>query len=530
MPEHQPTSRRTRPRTPLATVRGVLVCLALVVFSHTSAVAQAPARDPHAAPMNVLLIIADDLGWADVSPNNPQSFYETPALQRLAATGANLPNAYATSPVCSPSRVSLMTGRYPARTATTEWFDTRPHRSENFLTAENVDHLPPAEVTIAETLHARGYRTMYCGKWHLGHEPDHQPDRRGFEVSIAASGAGSPGPGGYFAPYADALPGLANAPEGEHLPARLTDEAIAFIARDDPRPFFVTLSYYSVHTPLQGRPDLVQKYEARRDQLAHDDAQRFADEEQAWDRVRDREPTRKARRVQDHAVYAAMVEAMDEHIGRLLDALDTAGLAGNTLIIFTSDNGGLSTAEGSPTSNLPLRGGKGWIYEGGLRVPLLIRWPGVTTPGTTCPTRAIGTDVFASIVDAAGLDIAAHAAHTDGHSLRPALTATEALPREPLFWHYPHYANQGGFPAAAVRFDRWKLVQRLEDGRVHLYDLARDPGETSDVAAAHPAIAADLHNRLLTWQANTGARFLRAKPDAPSTPWRPVFAEPTPPQ
>ncbi len=481
------------------------------------AVAISPIARASTAP-NVLLIIADDYGWADVGANNPESFYNTPALDALAASGANFVHGYAASPVCSPTRASIMTGLYPSRGHMTEWFSAGPARSMRFLSADRASALPNQALTIAEHLRAAGYQTFFAGKWHLGDAGRHLPTFQGFDVNIAGSGKGNPGHDGFFAPYQPFI-GL-DAPDGEHLPARLTDETIRYLeARDADRPFLAVLSYYSVHTPLQGRDDLVRKYEARRDALGLTDEQRFGDEEQVWP---DRGATRPVRVRQDHAVYGAMVEAMDEHIGRLLGAIDQLGLREDTVVIFVSDNGGLSTAEGSPTANTPLRGGKGWLYEGGVRVPFIARWPGVLDNGARIEAPAITNDILPTLLDAAGLT----RPHTDGVSLRE--LASAAPNTRPLFFHYPHYGNQGGFPGGAMIDWPWKLIQRYEDGRAHLYNLDADVGERTDLAETMPSRVAEMRAALESWLATQDARFLSARPGDPE-PWRPAYlASPSP--
>lgn len=463
-------------------------------------------------PANVLLIIVDDLGWADVSPNHPRTFYETPALAAFAASATNYTRAYSASPVCSPSRVSLMTGVNPAADAATEWFSDRSGRSERFYSADRINYLPNHRRTIAEVLKDAGYQTFFAGKWHLGDEPRHRPEARGFDVNISGSGVGGPGKGGYFAPYDPAL-GL-EGPEGEHLPERLTSDTIAWLrGRDPTRPFLAVLSHYSVHAPLEGRPDLVEKYTARSEALGHAEEDRFVEVEQVWP-----VPALRRERVkQDHAVYAAMVEAMDEQVGRLLAAIDDLGVAERTVVIFVSDNGGLSTAEGSPTANTPLRGGKGWLYEGGIRVPLMVRWPGVSRPGAVVETPVHGNDVFATMIDAAGLDDV-DSLSGDGTSLRDVMACT--TPTRPLLFHYPHYSNQGGFPGGAIVRGADKFVLRYEDGRGELYDLASDPSESHDLSAERPELAGALRVELLAWLREQRARLLQPR-TADDRPWRP---------
>lgn len=471
-----------------------------------------------ARPMNIVLIIADDFGWTDIGANNPGCFYETPGLDALASSGVNFTRGYAAAPVCSPTRFSIMSGVNPAVDAATEWFGEGPARSERFLSADRINHLPTARPTIAEYLRAAGYETFFAGKWHLGGDARHLPQNRGFDVNIAGCDKGNPGwQGGYFAPYADFI-GL-DAPDGEHLPARLTDETIGWMnSRDGSRPFLAVLSYYSVHTPLQGREDLVNKYRDRRAALGLDDADRFADEEQIWPG----DTPRKVRIEQDHAVYAAMVEAMDEQIGRLVDAIDKAGLGDDTLIVFVSDNGGLSTSEGSPTANTPLRAGKGWLYEGGIRVPFMMRWPGITEPGAVVDEPVHTSDIVPTILEAAGVEtgsiVRLPASPLEGRSLRVAAGAAPA--ERPLFFHYPHYGNQGGFPGGAIIRGDMKYVLRYEDGVGRLYDLRSDPGETRDLAAGRPEAASAMRSELLGWLGEHHARFLTARSDGP-TPWHP---------
>jgi arylsulfatase A-like enzyme len=462
-------------------------------------------------PRNIVFFLVDDLGYMDVSPNNPETFYETPNIQRLAETGMRFTDGYAANPVCSPTRYSVMTGKYPTRAGVTNWFTGV--REGRFLGAPLNNRMPLEEVTLAEALKERGYATFFAGKWHLGPE-EYWPEHQGFDINKGGNERGGPyGGKRYFSPYGN--PRLEDGPPGEHLPDRLASETGSFIEAQQDKPFFAYLSFYSVHTPLMAPEDLVKKYEEKAKRLGLDRREQFAPEEQVWP-VDD---PRRVRTVQAHAVYAAMVESMDRAVGKVLDKLDELGLAENTAVFFMSDNGGLSTSEGSPTSNLPLRGGKGWLYEGGIREPFMIRCPGVTKGGETCSVPVISTDFYPTILELAGAPLRPDN-HQDGVSLAPLLRGEYSLDREALFWHYPHYSNQGGFPGGAVRMGDWKLIERFEDGRVHLYNLAEDIGEQDDVAQSHPDRVADLRGRLHRWYKETGAKFLRAKPTGPE-PWRP---------
>ena len=365
------------------------------------------------------------------------------------------------------------------------------------------------EVTLAEALREAGYHTTFLGKWHLGPTEDFWPKAQGFDINLGGYHQGSPR--SYFSPYKN--PKLSDGPKGEHLPERLADEATNIIEKFKDRPFLIYLSFHSVHIPLQARPELIEKYKKKSAKLPKQ--QEFVPEEQVWQT----ETPRETRVVQNNAKYAAMVESVDTAIGRVIDKLDELGLDKNTVVVFMSDNGGLSTSEGSPTSNLPLRGGKGWIYEGGIREPLLVKWPGVTPGGKTCDWPVISTDFYPTMLEIAGLPTRPEQ-HLDGVSLVPLLKGKKSLDRDAIFWHYPHYSNQGGFPGAAIRVGNYKLIERFEDGRVHLYDLGNDIGERDDLSEKMPEKVDQMRKRLHAWYSDVDAKFLRQKPGGP-IPWRP---------
>ena len=455
-------------------------------------------------PLNVVIFLADDLGQRDLGCYG-STFYETPHLDRLAREGARFTHAYAACPVCSPTRASLLTGQWPARTGITDYIGApnQPElwkRNTRSLPAPFADRLSLESPTLAKTLKAAGYATFFAGKWHLGPE-GWWPENQGFDVNMGGIDKGGPyGGKKYFSPYDN--PRLTDGPPGEHLPDRLASETAKFIEASKDRPFFAFYSFYDVHTPLMAREDLRKKYEAKRARLGLKDK---------WGREHERD----VRLTQDDAVYAAMVEAMDLAVGKVLAKLDELGLRENTLVIFTSDNGGLSTSEGWPTSNLPLRGGKGWMYEGGIREPLLVRWPGVVKPGSVMSTPISSPDFFPTLLEVAGTK-PLPGQSLDGMSLVPVLKGG-TLPERALFWHYPHYGNQGGAPAAAVRRGDWKLIEWLEDNRVELFNLAQDPGEKTDLAATEPQRVAQLRAELHAWQKQVGAKFPIANPNYDST-------------
>lgn len=463
-------------------------------------IAAASALTAAAGGPNVVFFLADDLGWRDLAAWG-STFYETPHADRLAREGMRFTAGYAACPVCSPTRASIQAGKYPARLATTDYFGAaQPDkwaRNTKLLPAPYEEQLPVGETTIAEAFKEGGYATFFAGKWHLGPE-GLWPENQGYDINKGGCKAGAPmPPGRYFSPYGN--PRLEDGPKGEHLPDRLASETVKFIESSKDRPFFAFVAFYSVHTPLMARPDLKAKYEEKAKALKADGP--------AWLP----EGSRMARQIQDHAVYAGMVEAMDQAIGKVLGALDRLGLAEKTVVCFMSDNGGLSTSEGSPTSNLPLRGGKGWLYEGGIREPFMIKWPGVVRPGGICEVPVVSTDFYPTLLEIAGLP-ARPQQHLDGMSLVPLLRGSGVPARDAIFWHYPHYGNQGGAPGGAIRAGDWKLIEWYEDGKHELFNVRDDIGEKRDLAAEHPDRVKDLAARLKAWREATGARMPSSNP------------------
>ncbi|MCS3613109.1 arylsulfatase A-like enzyme [Salinibacter ruber] len=474
------------------------------------------AEECSAQRPNVLIIVADDLGYADIGAYNDDSLYETPHVDSLARRGVMFADGYAANPVCSPSRYSLLTGRVPSRENHTDWFCG--NRTGRFRHAQYDCSMDTSRVTLGDAFQDAGYATRFGGKWHLGPDSIHWPKNQGFDINKGSWRGGSPvahGSGGYFSPYDNPRP--ADGLNGEYLPFRLADEVEQFIDTHRDDPFFALLSFYEVHNPRQSPDPLVQKYLWKRERLDLDAKSEFEPIEvgQPWEEGR----AQKARVVQGHPVYAAMVDALDHSGGQVLEALSERRLSENTVVVFVSDNGGLSTAEGHNTSNRPLRCGKGWVYEGGIRVPHVIYWPGVTYTGSTTDVPAIMTDLYPTLFDAAGLPKCPDE-HVDGTSLAPVLKGRSSLDRDALFWHYPHYSNQGGFPGGAVRSGPWKLVEDYRDGSVQLFNLERDPGGQQDVSVEHPERLDRLRTRLHDWYDRVDARFLRAKEDGPR-PWRP---------
>lgn len=496
--------------------RGSALAGALLLLAACGSPTSEPSPDP-AAPPNILLIVADDLGWTDLAVYG-STFYETPNLDALAADGIRFTSGYATCPVCSPSRSSIQTGRYPVRTGVTDWIkgrksDTGPTPNDRWIAADTDFELELPETTLAEVVDPLGYTTFFAGKWHLGEDSLYWPEQQGYDYNVGGWSKGAPQrqadgpPNGYFSPYGN--PRLPDGPVDEYLPDRLTDETIAFLSERGSEPFYINLSYYLVHNPLQAKPDRIAYYERKRAELGltkDTELNRTAD----WIPYATGGPGGYTERlVQGNPTYAAMVESLDANIGRLIDHLKAEGLYDNTLILFTSDNGGLSTSEGYPTANLPLRGGKGWMYEGGIRVPFLIKNVRGERAGTTNDTPVCGLDILPTITDLLGID--PPTPDIDGVSLQPLLRA-DSLAQRPIFWHYPHYSNQGGNPASAVRLGRYKLIHDLETGAYELYDLATDLGEANDLIDRRPELALQLKQLLTEWKTKNEARTLRPNP------------------
>lgn len=436
---------------------------------------------------NILFILADDLGWSDLGCFG-STFYDTPNLDGLAKEGLKFTQAYAACPVCSPTRSSILTGQYPARTQNTDFFGgPQPGKMKNsklpVLPAPYIEYLDAKHTTLAEALKAKDYATFFAGKWHLGGKGSY-PEDHGFDINMGGWHRGGPyGGKKYFSPYGN--PKLKDGPDGEHLPDRLATETVKFITANKDKPFLAYLSFYSVHTPLMGRNDLVEKYKKRK-QLLKKGKKSFG-----------KEPPRRVRLVQEHAVYAAMVEAMDQAVGKVLKSLKDNGIADNTLVIFFSDNGGLSTSEGSPTSNLPLRAGKGWLYEGGVREPMIVRWPGVTPADKECTQPIISTDFFPTILEAAGLP-ALPEQHVDGQSFVSFLkNPAQPAEKRTLFWHYPHWGNQGGTPGTVVRVGDWKLIHFYNPNKPdELYNISNDLGEQKNLIKREPERASQLKKQM----------------------------------
>ena len=460
---------------------------------------------------NIIFILLDDFGWKDLSCYG-SDFYETPNLDLLAADSMRFTDAYAACPVCSPTRASILSGKYPARLGLTNYIaaNNPGHRDRaRLVDAPYIPYLPLEEKSLASALRDNGYTTWHVGKWHAGDAPC-SPQNHGFDVNVAGCSRGHP-PKGYFSPWD--LPELENGPEGEYLTDRLTDEAIELIRGNAEKPFFLNLWYYTVHTPIQGKEELVRKYEHKARSMGLDKVKTF-EEGEVHPKSTDARWRIRRRLVQSDPEYAAMIECMDTNVGRLLKAVEEKGELDNTIIIFTSDNGGLATTEGSPTCNAPLSEGKGWMYEGGTREPLLIRWPGVTEPNSVCRVPVTSTDFYPTVLEMVGAD-ARPEQHCDGVSLVPLLKGEGDLEREDIFWHYPHYGNQGGTPGSSIRSGKWKLIEFYEDGRLELYNLQDDIGETHDLAGKRPELVRDLHERLQRWREQMEAIAPLPNPDWP---------------
>ena len=454
-----------------------------------------------AKPLNFVLILVDDLGWMDLACQGSQ-YFETPNLDRLAAEGMRFTDAYAACAVCSPTRAAVQTGRYPGRLGVTDWIRSRfqggriPADKKNpsgftggknrkLLVPRNALWMESGEITIAEMLKPAGYVSCHIGKWHLGAD-DWYPQKQGYDINHGGCDYGqSPN---YFDPFNQprhrhamiraGIPHLPGRKKGQYLSDREAEEAVAFIEKHKDQPFFLNMDNYAVHTPIQAKPSVTAKYEA------------------------------KPKTAQKNARYAAMVESVDDCAGHIMDALRKHGIANRTVIIFTSDNGGLL----GPTNNAPLRSGKGYAYEGGIRVPLIIKWPGIVRPGTTSAEPVTSVDYLPTIAEAAGVPLPRNR-EIDGSSLVNLLQSggRESLNREAIYWHFPHYRHAPG-PYSIIRKGPWKLI-KFHEGRMELFNLVDDLGEKKNLATEMPEKVKSLDSQLMKHLKSIGAKIPRLNPE-----------------
>ncbi len=446
------------------------------------------------AKRNFVFFLVDDLGRTDLGYTG-STFYETPNIDKLAASGMVFDQGYAACQVCSPSRASIMTGKATPRHDITQWIGSKYgmewDRDDPVLPVDYTFNLPAEDTTIAEAFKKGGYTTFFAGKWHLGDEGS-WPEDHGFMINKGGWTPGSP-KGGYFAPWIN--PRLENGPDGESLTLRLANETASFIDQHQDEPFLAFLSFYTVHGPIQTTEELCNKYRDKAQVMGlTDNNQRF--------KMSRRLPVRQ---VQDNPIYAGMMELLDDAVGIVMEKLRQTGLDENTVVIFTSDNGGVSSGDAFSTSLLPFRGGKGLQWEGGIREPYIIHVPGMTKSGSTSQTPAIGMDFYPTMLELAGLPLMPQQ-HMDGVSLVPVLKGGKIKDRD-LFWHYPHYGNQGGEPSSIIRSGDWKLIYYHEDGRDELYNLANDLSEQQDLAAHYPERVKNLKGKLNSWLKETGAKL-----------------------
>lgn len=468
-------------------MRFLPLTLLLICISQQVALASTP---------NVLFILVDDWGCRDAGVQG-SDFYETPNIDQFSSTSLRFTQAYAASPVCSPTRAAIMTGKHPARLDMTIWHESAlagGPKNRRLLNAVANPDLPRTEVTIAELFKQQSYFTAHIGKWHLGRAA-YYPENHGFDINIGGTYWGAPST--FFYPYRGAWsksdPELRYVPvgtgkPGDYLTDKLTDRAIQLIKERKERPFFVSLWYHTVHTPIEAKQEVISHFKEKPPGMIH-----------------------------KHAVYAAMLTSLDENIGRLLDTLRQLKLDRETIVILTSDNGGVDFPSGKsggapPTSNSPWRSGKGTLYEGGIRVPLMIHWPGITQPGSVCNEPVLSQDFYSTLASELGVQDA-DIPQNDGVNLLPLIKGEQLkLPSRALFWHYPHYYPRMT-PASAVRDGNWKLIHYYEDDRVELFDLANDRSERADLATTYPMRAKQLKQQLDQWRESIGANAPKPNPD-----------------
>ncbi|MGC1204992.1 MAG: sulfatase [Flavobacteriaceae bacterium] len=445
---------------------------------------------------NILFILVDDLGLKDLGFTG-SNYYETPNIDQLAAKSTIFTQGYAGSRVCSPSRATIMTGKFTARHGITDWIGVKTgtdwretKRHDKLLPAEYILNLPKEDTTIAEVLKINGYKTFFAGKWHLGKEGSY-PEDHGFDINVGGFDSGSP-KGGYFSPFKN--PKLEDKKDGENLSMRLAGETVNFIKRNKDKPFFAFLSFYAVHGPIQTTETKWKKYRNKTE------AQGIKENGFAMERKLP------IRQTQDNPIYGGLVESMDDAVGHVLNELKTLELDKNTIVIFTSDNGGVSSGDNFSTSNLPFRGGKGYQWEGGIREPYLIYIPWQKSENKKIDYPVTGADFYPTILDYAQIDLIPNQ-HQDGISLKPIIEEGKTPNERTLYWHYPHYGNQGGDPSSIIREGDWKLIHYYEDETNELYNMLDDSFEQNNLAEQFPEITNKLSSKLKNWLISVDAKF-----------------------
>jgi len=448
---------------------------------------------------NVVFILVDDLGYHDLGYTG-SNLYETPNIDALAARSFNFINGYAASRVCSPSRAAIMTGKSPARVGITDWIGAKTgtdwrslNHEDKLLPAEYIHQLPANEITMAEAFKESGYNTFFAGKWHLGDEGSH-PENHGFDINIGGYHAGSPF-GGYFSPYDN--PKMKDGENGENLSLRLANETAEFMTKNSSQPFFAFLSFYAVHGPIQTTAEKWDKYQSKVKAKGIDN------------NGFEMERVLPIRKKQDNPVYAGLIETMDDAVGIVLSKLRELGIDKNTIVVFTSDNGGVASGDSYSTSNAPLRGGKGYQWEGGIKEPFLIFVPNKAPKVVETPV--IGMDFYPTLLALTGIEEKPNQ-HKDGINLKPLVDGLTIKKRD-LYWHYPHYGNQGGEPSSIVREGEWKLIHYWEDGRNELYNLKKDPSEEKDLVIKKVKLVDAMEEKLMAWLDQSNAQIPLRDPE-----------------
>lgn len=478
----------------------------LILMAIFSASCKNGKQTKKATKPNILFIVVDDLGYADLSVMG-SNYYETPNIDAVAKAGSKFTNGYATCAVCSPSRASLLNGQFTARHGITQ-FEGAPSGQEWKKKNRHTKLLPPAykhhldhkDVTLPEVLKANGYRTFFAGKWHLGSAAQNSlPTNHGFDINQGGYERGGPYSGGYFSPFNNPQMEDRDSEKGMSLSMKLAKETSKFIEENKDTTFLAYLSFYAVHSPIQTTREKWQKYRDKAVQMG------VADSGFAMERILP------ARKYQDNPVYAGLIEQVDEAVGSVMQTLEKNGLDKNTIVVFTSDNGGVTSGDNFSTNQLVLRGGKGYQWEGGLRVPYFIYVPWLQQNGSTIETPVSGADLYPTLLDLANIPLKPDA-HVDGVSLTPLLNG-DNIPERPLYWHYPHYGNQGGEPVSIIRKGKWKLIHYWEDDHIELYDLNMDVKETTDVSVQNKGEANALHTQLIDWLLAMDTQYAQEDPE-----------------